>query len=73
MTDAFMTMAVSLANTINPKGLNWIGDLLLKLFSVVGTVGIAVILFTLIVKVIVLPLDVYSRFSSKMPSPKNES
>lgn len=68
MTDAFMTMAVSLANTINPKGLNWIGDLLLKLFSVVGTVGIAVILFTLIVKVIVLPLDVYSRFSSK----KNE-
>lgn len=68
MTNAFMTMAVSLANTINPKGLNWIGDLLLKLFSAIGTVGVAVIIFTLIVKVIVLPLDIYSRVSSK----KNE-
>ncbi len=61
-------LALSPAKPVTPDELNWIGDLLVKLFNTVGYVGVAVILFTLIVKLITLPLDIYSRVSSK----KNE-
>ncbi len=61
-------LAVSGADTVKPVNLNWIGDLLVKLFNSVGYVALAVVLFTLIVKLITLPLDVFSRFSTK----KNE-
>ena len=59
---------VSQIGTVDPVSLNGIGKLLLGFFSSIGSVGVAVILFTLIVKVIPLPLDVFSRFSTK----KNE-
>ena len=61
-------LAVSEVETVKSVNLNWIGDLLVKLFNAVGYVALAVILFTLIVKLITLPLDVFSRFSTK----KNE-
>ena len=41
--------------------LNWIGNLIKILISGVGSVGIGVILFSLVLKLIVLPLDVYQR------------
>ncbi|MBR2616742.1 MAG: membrane protein insertase YidC [Clostridia bacterium] len=63
-----MQMLAATAEGVTPAKLNGIGKLLAKLFDAVGYVALAVILFTLIVKLITLPLDVYSRFSTK----KNE-
>ncbi len=63
-----MQMLATTAEGVTPAKLNGIGKLLAKLFDAVGYVALAVILFTLIVKLITLPLDVYSRFSTK----KNE-
>lgn len=63
-----INVLASTVEKIKPAKLNGIGRLLAKLFNAVGYVALAVILFTLIVKLITLPLDVYSRFSTK----KNE-
>ncbi len=45
--------------------LNWIGNLIRILIGAVGTVGVGIILFSLILKVIVLPFDVYQRISMR--------
>ena len=37
--------------------LNWIGELIKNLIVGVGSVGVGIILFSLILKLIVLPLD----------------
>ena len=41
--------------------LNWIGVLIKNLILGIGSVGVGIILFSLILKVIVLPFDVYQR------------
>ena len=58
---------------INIKSLNWIGKIIQWLIEGVGIVGLGVILFTLILKTIVLPLDVYSRVKMKKQSLLMES
>ncbi len=45
--------------------LNWIGKLIKLLIEGIGITGVGIIVFTLILKTLVLPLDVYSRRSSK--------
>lgn len=45
--------------------LNWIGNLISKLIAVVGSVGIGIILFSVILKLIVLPFDVYQRITMR--------
>lgn len=45
--------------------LNWIGDLIRLLVQGIGVVGIGIILFSLILKCITLPLDVYQRISMR--------
>ncbi|MGN1060611.1 MAG: YidC/Oxa1 family membrane protein insertase [Candidatus Coproplasma sp.] len=45
--------------------LNWIGQLIRILIDGIGIVGVGIIVFTLILKTIVLPLDIYSRINSK--------
>lgn len=45
--------------------LNWIGNLIRLLIEGVGITALGIFLFTLILKTFVLPLDVYSRYSSK--------
>ena len=45
--------------------LNWIGNLIRILISGVGVVGVGVILFSLILKGITLPLDIYQRVSMR--------
>ena len=55
--------------------LNWIGKLINSLIGAVGIVGVGIIVFSLILKVIVLPFDVYQRVSmrnckSSMPTTK---
>lgn len=58
---------------INIKSLNWIGKIVQWLVEGVGMVGLGVILFTLILKTVVLPLDVYSRVKMKKQSLLMES
>ena len=45
--------------------LNWIGDLIRLLITGIGVVGVGIILFSLILKFITLPLDVYQRISMR--------
>lgn len=45
--------------------LNWIGKLIYGLIGGIGIVGVGIIVFTLILKTIVLPLDIYSRIKTK--------
>ncbi len=45
--------------------LNWIGQLIKGLISGVGIVGVGIILFSLCLKVIVLPFDIYQRISMR--------
>ncbi|MBQ8291011.1 MAG: YidC/Oxa1 family membrane protein insertase [Clostridia bacterium] len=45
--------------------LNWIGKLIRLLIENIGSVGIGIILFSVILKAIVLPFDVYQRISMR--------
>ena len=45
--------------------LNWIGKLIKLLVSGVGSVGVGIILFSLILKLITLPFDVYQRIAMR--------
>ena len=50
--------------------LNWIGTLIKNLILLVGSVGVGIILFSLILKVIVLPFDVYQRVAMRKQNQK---
>ena len=50
--------------------LNWIGNLIRILISAVGSVGVGIILFSIILKVIVLPFDVYQRITMRKQNQK---
>lgn len=41
--------------------MNWIAKLINGLINAIGIVGVGVVVFTLILKLITLPLDVYSK------------
>ncbi len=45
--------------------LNWIGNLIRWLCTSVGVVGVGIILFSLILKLITLPFDIYQRISMR--------
>ena len=45
--------------------LNWIGELIRILISGVGSVGVGIILFSIILKLVVLPFDVYQRIAMR--------
>ncbi len=45
--------------------LNWIGNLIRWLCNIVGTVGVGIILFSLALKLITLPFDIYQRISMR--------
>ena len=49
--------------------LNWIGTLIKGLVGLVG-VGVGVILFSLILKVIVMPFDIYQRVTMRKQNQK---
>ena len=48
--------------------LNWIGTVIQWLIEGIGIIGVGIIVFTLILKTIVLPLDIYSRIKTKKQS-----
>ena len=45
--------------------LNWIGQIIKWLIEGIGVIGVGIIVFTLILKTVVLPLDIYSRIKTK--------
>ena len=59
------SVPVSLYGQTFDIDLNWIGNLIRLLIAGVGSVGIGIILFSLILKVIVLPFDIYQRISMR--------
>ena len=50
--------------------LNWIAQLIRWLISSIGTVGVGIILFSLCLKFIVLPFDVYQRIAMRKQNQK---
>ena len=52
--------------------MNWIAKLINGLINAIGIVGVGVVVFTLILKLITLPLDVYSKASMRKNSLKME-
>ena len=65
ISDGFISFMVKQIEAIN---LNWIGDIIKFLIEGVGITAVGVILFTLILKTIVLPLDIFSKFKTKKQS-----
>lgn len=61
----FISVAVDKIGTAN---LNWIGKLVQWLIEGVGIVALGVIVFTVLLKTVVLPLDIYSRVKTKKQS-----
>ena len=51
--------------SVAPLELNWIGNIIKWLIEGIGITGVGIIVFTLILKTIVLPLDIYSRYKTK--------
>ena len=63
-------IAVSLFGTTYDVALNWIGTLIKYLIIGVGSVGVGIILFSLILKIVVLPFDVYQRVAMRKQNQK---
>ena len=53
---------------ISMVDLNWIGKIIQWLIEGIGIIGVGIIVFTLILKTITLPLDIYSRIKMKKQS-----
>ena len=45
--------------------LNWIGELIKGLIALVGSVGVGIILFSLLLKFVTLPFDVFQRINMR--------
>ncbi|MBO4940516.1 MAG: membrane protein insertase YidC [Clostridia bacterium] len=48
-----------------PVFLDWVGKIIKFLITSVGSVGLGIILFSLVLKIIVLPFDIYQRISMR--------
>ncbi len=69
----FLSTSISLLPNVKNKSLNWIGDVIKFIVErPFWSVGIGIILFTLILKFITMPFDVFSRVASKSNSLKME-
>ncbi len=51
--------------TVNETWFTWLTDLIRILIEGVGMIGVGIILFTLILKAVVLPFDVYQRYTQR--------
>ena len=56
-----------------PYKLNFIGQFIKLLIEAFGSIGVGIIIFTVILKLITLPLDIYSRVSTKKMALKQEA
>ena len=62
--------AIPVFGKIHNISLNWIGQLIRLLLAGVGVVGVGIILFSLILKLVVLPFDVYQRIAMRKQNQK---
>jgi len=68
-----LSTSVSLLENVSNKSLNWIGNVIKFIVErPFWSVGVGIILFTLILKFITMPFDVFSRVASKSNSLKME-
>ena len=58
-------VGIALIGKVFDIKLNWIGKLISLLVTAVGSVGVGIILFSVILKVVVLPFDVYQRIAMR--------
>lgn len=65
ISDGFISFMVKQIESID---LNWIGDIIKWLVEGVGITAVGIIIFTLVLKTIVMPLDVFSKFKTKKQS-----
>ena len=56
----------------SPYTLGWLGRLINALIEGCSSIGVGIILFTLILKAVTLPFDIYSRISTKKNALKME-
>ncbi|HBK02002.1 MAG TPA: hypothetical protein DDY77_03090 [Clostridiales bacterium] len=56
----------------SPYTLGWLGNLIKALIEGCSSIGVGIILFTLILKAVTLPFDIYSRISTKKNALKME-
>ena len=66
----FVDIGVPIFGETYGVSLNWIGNLIRLLVSGVGVVGVGVILFSLVLKLVVLPFDVFQRISMRKQNNK---
>ena len=73
MVNQILSVAqVSLYGQTFDVSLNWIGNLIRLLITGVGSVGVGIILFSLILRCLVLPFDVFQRISMRKQNQKME-
>ena len=60
-----LEMGIPVFGNTYDVSLNWIGNLIRLLCGAVGVVGVGIILFSLILKLITLPFDIYQRISMR--------
>ena len=60
-----MGYMISFLAALEVQDLNWVGNIVAALYNFVGNYGWTVVLFTVILKVITLPLDFWQRVSTK--------
>ncbi|MBE5748091.1 MAG: YidC/Oxa1 family membrane protein insertase [Clostridiales bacterium] len=60
-----MGYMISFLAALEVPDLNWVGNIVAALYNFVGNYGWTVVLFTVILKVITLPLDFWQRVSTK--------
>ena len=68
----FLNTIINLSPADFGEGLNWLGRIIQWIVEIVPNIGLGIVLFTLILKVITLPLDVYSKASMRKNSLKME-
>lgn len=65
-------IGISVYSGTSGVALNWIGKAIRGLINLVGSVGFGIIVFTLILKLIVLPFDVHQRITMRKQNIKME-
>ena len=69
----FLTASVAtIGRIINEVRLDWLGKIIQSLIEGCGSIGVGIILFTLILKLITLPFDIFSRVSTRKNSIRME-
>ncbi len=72
MTNLLLENAIILFGSEFGPSLNWIGVVIRWIIGIAGNMGLGIILFTLVLKLITLPLDIYSKASMRKNNLKME-